>query len=135
MNTSERHWHLYVLKLEQGKYYVGITSQTPEKRFQEHLHGRKTYWTEKYSPIKIMQTVDLGELDEDSAKAYENKVTRKYMKAKGINNVRGGNLTQKEDYVVRFGYIWDDLGWHATTVIVFELLVILWLLLNKYGLI
>ena len=28
-----RRWYLYVLKLEGNKWYVGITSQTPEKRF------------------------------------------------------------------------------------------------------
>jgi predicted GIY-YIG superfamily endonuclease len=41
-------WWLYVLKLERGKYYVGITSKTPERRFYEHktkyavLHGQKS---------------------------------------------------------------------------------------------
>lgn len=135
MDTPEKNWWLYVLALQQGKYYVGITSQTPEIRFQEHLHGRKSYWTEQYPPIKIIQTVNLGDLDEESAKTYENKVTRKYMKAKGINNVRGGDLLQNSDYIVRFGYIWDKLGWQSVTVVVLELLTILWLLLDKANLI
>lgn len=135
IQKTNRHWFLYVLKLQQDKWYVGITSQTPEKRLQEHLNGRKSYWTEQYTPIKIVQTVDLGDLDKEAAELYEKKVTREYMKAKGINNVRGGDLTQKNDYVVRFGYVFDKLGWEVITVIILELLVILGLLLDKYQLI
>lgn len=100
---TTKHWWLYVLKLEEGKWYVGITSQTPEKRLQEHLYGRKTYWTAKYPPIKIVQTVDLGGLDREAAEEYEKLVTRRYMKEKGVNKVRGGDLTQTDDYIVRFG--------------------------------
>lgn len=136
MNESKdpsKNWHLYVLKLEQGKYYVGITSQSPEKRFNEHLHGRKSYWTEKYPPLEIIQTVDLGGLDLEAAKEYENKVTRKYMKAKGINNVRGGDLRAESDYVVRFGYIWNKFGWEATTVIVLLALADAILLFDRYN--
>ncbi|MFZ1249021.1 MAG: GIY-YIG nuclease family protein [Candidatus Saccharimonadales bacterium] len=55
-----KHWTLYVLLLEQGKYYVGITSQTPEKRLQQHKYGRKSHWTATYPPVRLIQTVDLG---------------------------------------------------------------------------
>lgn len=127
MREESKRWTLYILKLEQGKYYVGITSQTPEKRFQEHLHGRKSYWTEQYPPIKILQTIDLGELDLEAAKVYENRVTRKIMREKGINNARGGDLTDKSDYIIRFGFIMNKLGWEAITIIVLLMLMnVLW---------
>ncbi len=41
-DEQNKHWWLYVLKLEQGKWYIGITSQTPEKRFYEHKIGRRS---------------------------------------------------------------------------------------------
>lgn len=126
-----KHWTLYILLLSEGKYYVGITSQTPEKRFREHLSSRKTYWTEKYPPIKILQTVDLGDLDFEAAKAYEDRVTQKMMKEKGVNNVRGGSLTDKSDLIIRFGYVWDRFGWEAITVVVFQTLVIMYLMIDK----
>lgn len=127
------HWTLYVLKLEQGKYYVGITKQTPEKRFQEHLGGRRTYWTEKYPPIKIIQTVNLGELDEESAKLYEKRVTRKYMKEKGINNVRGGDLKDVDDIVTVMGYFFPKYYWLALLAILILLISNILLLLDKYS--
>lgn len=121
---THKNWTLYVLKLEQKKYYVGITSQTPEKRFQEHLHGRKTYWMKKYPPIKIIDTKYLGDLSLKDAEVYEDRVTRRYIKQKGINNVRGGDLTSTSDYVVRFGYIFNNLDWKNFTVIFLEYLII-----------
>ncbi|QQS69903.1 GIY-YIG nuclease family protein [Candidatus Saccharibacteria bacterium] len=124
--ASTKRWTLYVLLLEEGKYYVGITSQTPEKRFQEHLHARKSYWTEKYPPIKIIQTVDLGGLDREAALAYENRVVRKYITEKGINNVRGGDITTPNVLVARFNRIFPKDDWEAIVVISFLILIILY---------
>lgn len=124
---KNKNWTLYVLKLEQDKYYVGITSQTPEKRFQEHLHGRKTHWTAKYPPIKIVDTKYLGDLSLEDAKDYENKVTRRYIKEKGVNNVRGGDLTDVSNYVIRFGNIYDDISWWLSSIIILQMLII-WVL-------
>lgn len=129
---NKKHWTLYVLKLEQGKWYVGITSQPPEVRFQEHLHGRKAYWTEKYPPQEIADSKYLGDLDYEAAKAYENKVTRRLMREKGVNNVRGGDLTQTSDYAVRFGYIWDKFSLEALVVVSIQLLIIAMLLLDRF---
>ena len=130
--TANKHWWLYVLKCEHDKWYIGITSQTPEKRFQEHLHGRKSYWTEEHPPIKIADRKYLGDLSLNEAKQYENKVVRTYMRQKGVNKVRGGDLLQKQAYIVRFGYIFDELSWTALTVILFEMLIIAYLLVKLY---
>jgi predicted GIY-YIG superfamily endonuclease len=129
---KNKHFWLYVLKCEQGKYYVGITSQTPERRLQEHLGGRKTYWTEKYPPISILDKKDLGNSTEQEAKQIEDLVTRRYMREKGINNVRGGGLTGTSDLVIRFGYVFDELNWQALTTILFLLLIILVLGIELY---
>lgn len=75
---------VYVLTLEQGKYYVG-KSNNVQKRYREHLTGYKSsYWTRKYKPTGIERVYsDCDPLDED-------KITVEYMMLHGINNVRGG---------------------------------------------
>lgn len=124
-DTRKHHFHLYVLSLEEGKYYVGITSQTPEKRFEEHKRGiRPANWTRKYKPLKILDTKDLGQMTWDEAEAYENKVIRKYLKEKGINSARGGDLTEEESYVRRFGYFFTEWDWETLTTVVLLLVII-----------
>ena len=109
---NEKHYWLYVLKQEQGKYYVGITSLTPEARFKQHLNGfLGAEWTKAYKPIKIIQEVDLGVTTYEKAEVYENKVTRKYIKEYGFNNVRGGDIRYRGNYVKRFGYLYTDKDW------------------------
>ena len=48
--------------------------------------------------IKILDSKDLGQMTLEDAEAYENKIVRKYMKEKGYNNTRGGDLTDEDDY-------------------------------------
>lgn len=114
-----------MLKQQGGKYYVGITTKTPEARFQEHLTGvRAAYWTMKYKPISIIGRKDLGVTSEARAKQYENKVTREYMKQYGTNTVRGGDLTDVEDYAVRFHRIYFKNDWQTLITVVLLLLII-----------
>ena len=102
----KKHYHLYVLLLEQHKFYIGITSKTPEERFREHKNGfLAARWTKKYAPIKIIDTKDLGMMTLAEAESFENKVVRAYMQEKGYNNARGGDATSEDDYVKRFGWL------------------------------
>ncbi len=129
---QSRNWTLYVLRLQDNKYYVGITTKTPQIRMQEHLSGiRVAYWTAKHKPLEIILEEDLGRVSKAHAEKYENKVTRDLMKKHGINNVRGGDLTSVEDYIKRFGYIWDKDGWHLITVMTMLIAVIILLLFDK----
>lgn len=75
---------IYVLRLEEEKFYVGKTNNV-SKRFREHMTGYKSSsWTRKYKPIKIEEIYhDADSLDED-------KITVQYMMNHGIQNVRGG---------------------------------------------
>ena len=80
---------IYILKLEQGKYYVGKTNKEIEERFNEHLEGTGSMWTNIYKPIEIIETILNGD-------AYdEDKYTKIYMDKYGINNVRGGSYTSE----------------------------------------
>lgn len=129
----QKQWWLYVLKLEEGKWYVGITSQSPEKRMQEHVDGvRAAYWTQRYKPLELTASEDLGVISKDDAEKRENKLVRNLMREYGYNNVRGGDLTSVEDYSVVFGTVMDRFGWETILVVVFLLLVALFLATSLY---
>jgi cellular nucleic acid-binding protein len=84
---TDRMEQIYVLQLENSKYYVGKTADVM-KRFEQHKSGSGSAWTSKYKPVKMLECRALsGEHD-------ENNVTKDYMKKYGINNVRGGSYTQ-----------------------------------------
>ena len=132
MSENKKHYWLYVLKLEQGKYYVGITAKTPQQRFLEHKNGyMAAQWTRKYKPLKIIDIKDLGYTEKSVSEAYENKVVRKYMKQFGHNNVRGGDLSYSEDYTKRFGYYISTKDWEPITVVILLLLAIAYLLIKQ----
>lgn len=121
------------MKLQQGKYYIGITSKSPNERLEEHTLGKRAaYWTMKYKPIEIELYEDLGVVSKQHAEQYENKVTRSLMRERGLNNVRGGDLRSVDNYIHRFGYVWDMFTWEAITLITLQFLVILYLLIDKY---
>ena len=76
--------NIYILKLEQGKYYVG-KSKNVLSRFQEHVQGKGSSWTKKYKPLCIDTTID------DVSPFDEDKQVKIYMSKYGIENVRGGS--------------------------------------------
>ena len=47
---------VYVLKLEQNKYYVGV-SKNVYKRIQEHFNSNGSQWTKLYNPIDIVEVI------------------------------------------------------------------------------
>ena len=122
-----------MLELEDGKWYVGITTQTPEARFEQHSSGfTGAAWTKLHKPIKIFDRKFLGDLDEIDAKLYEARVTRAYMKKYGVNNVRGGDLAQTQPYVLRLGRYFLSDDWQAIWVVSLLLLVIAYLIIDKH---
>ena len=78
---------LYVLKLENDKYYVGKT-QFVAQRYKQHLEGSGAAWTKKYKPVKLMEVRDM-KTDHD-----ETNLTKDLMKKYGVENVRGGAYAQ-----------------------------------------
>lgn len=86
---------IYVLELEEGKYYVGKTKNS-NIRIGQHFNGNGSEWTKRYKPIKIIDIKSCVTIfDEENA-------TITWMKDKGIHNVRGGmyyNVTLTEDDV------------------------------------
>ena len=80
---------IYILLLEQNKYYVGKTDN-PRFRIKSHFKENGSAWTKKYSPLKLLELIpNCDNFDED-------KYTKIYMNKYGINNVRGGSFCQIE---------------------------------------
>ena len=78
---------IYILELENKKYYVGKTTN-PYFRLEQHFNNSGSEWTKKYKPIKILDLKsNCDDYDED-------KYTKMYMDKFGINNVRGGSYVQ-----------------------------------------
>lgn len=73
--------HIYVLRLERGKWYVGKTKNI-EKRLLSHFGGSGSRWTSMYEPLDVVEVLNADKFDED-------KVVKKYMARHGMENVRG----------------------------------------------
>jgi predicted GIY-YIG superfamily endonuclease len=133
MDDEIKKYWLYVLKLEADKYYVGVTSKTPEQRFRQHQNGfLSASWTKKYKPLEIFDKKELGSMTLPEAEVYENKVVREYIKKYGINNVRGGDLSYSGTLMKRFGWYRSADDWETVTVVVLLMLIILALGLMIY---
>jgi hypothetical protein len=77
---------IYILQLEEGKYYVGKTRNI-EQRLNDHYHDNGSEWTKKYKPVKTIQIVEnCDDFDED-------KYVLINMSKYGIDNVRGGTYS------------------------------------------
>lgn len=104
--TNHKRWRLYILKLEHDKWYVGITSKTPEERYDQHLRGIwAAEWTKIHKPLSIHAAEDLGELTKIEAEDLEHQKTRELMKIYGWQNVRGGRF-RSIAYKKHYGILW-----------------------------
>jgi predicted GIY-YIG superfamily endonuclease len=73
---------LYVLRLEGGNYYVGTTDSF-DKRMEEHRRRNAALWTRKHKPVAV-------ELRRPcTSSGDEEWVTKQYMFKYGIDHVRG----------------------------------------------
>lgn len=70
---------VYVLKLNNNKYYIGQTNNTNFKLTDIELNE----WTKLYAPINIIKL---------KSHHNEDKYVIKYMEKYGLNNVRGGQF-------------------------------------------
>ena len=96
---------LYVLKLEDECWYVGI-SKDPVYRISQHCEGTGSAWCKKHKPLggdENQYIVDLGNLNVRESEVTEHEVTEVLQKEFGLNKVRGGycilcrNLKKKQN--------------------------------------
>jgi hypothetical protein len=77
---------VYVLKLEDSKWYIGTTERY-KMRMKEHYNGIGSEWTKRYKPVSNVYKKQGNEGDEEL-------MTLRYMHDYGIDNVRGGSFTK-----------------------------------------
>lgn len=87
--------YLYVLKLEDNCYYVGITRQL-NNRLSQHYNEDGSKWTKLHKPIETIHKEKLPSLYKPYV--YENMWTLKCMKQYNVENVRGGAWSQVSLY-------------------------------------
>ena len=135
LSKSKKHYWLYVLLLEENKYYIGITSRyEPEDRIQEHFNGfYSAQWVKKYKPKKLVEVLDAGYMTDAETDDKELKLTLEYMKKFGHQNVRGGILNYSGKYY-KFGrrYVRDEEFYTMSTVLLLMAAVAA-LLIDKYN--
>lgn len=79
--------YIYVLKLTEGKYYVGKSHQHITLRLDEHMSGvGGNTWTQTFTPLEVADIKVGDDYDED-------KYVFKFMEQHGIGNVRGGSYS------------------------------------------
>jgi predicted GIY-YIG superfamily endonuclease len=96
-NVKKEKVYLYLLELENGKYYVGQTDNVTF-RFDEHNNGLGAKWTRLNKPVCILKTKEIYVEDIREALLYENWMTLHYMEKFGWENVRGGEIVIIESY-------------------------------------
>lgn len=79
--------NIYILKLKDNKYYVGKTKDV-NKRFQEHMSGNGSSWTQLHKPIEIINVINNASIFE------EDKQVKELMNIHGIEQVRGGTYSK-----------------------------------------
>lgn len=111
-NETVKHYWLYALKLEGDRYYVGMTAKkNPYDRILQHgspeENSYSAKWTKLYPPIEVLEIRDIGSVSKTQAKAFEDQLTRAYMRAYGYQKVRGGLVTYT-GRIWKFGklYLW-----------------------------
>ena len=79
--------NIYILKLEENRYYVG-KSKDIDKRYIQHILDDGSSWTQKFKPIEIIKVINNCDSFE------EDKQVKQLMSIYGIDNVRGGSYTK-----------------------------------------
>lgn len=77
---------VYILELENGKYYVGSTTNR-RKRIQEHIKRRGSKWTREHKPISVLR--EYRRIPSKYVLGMESRITAECMLEFGVNNVRG----------------------------------------------
>ena len=88
---------LYVLRLEDGCYYIGQSEQHCfEDRVSKHFRGQGSEWTKLHAPIEIVeQSTNYGNYRDFELR--ENEKTIEYMRRYGVSKVRGGFFTMIDE--------------------------------------
>ena len=95
--------YVYILHLENDKYYVGKTYNV-EKRFKQHQKGSGSLWTQIHKPLYIEAIL------EDASPFDEDRYVKEYMFLYGIDNVRGGAYLSEKLKPMQIKFIKREIG-------------------------
>lgn len=95
IRTRLERYTVYVLECEEGKYYVGSTSNR-KRRYNQHARRRGSQWTKTYAPLQIVK--EYKRIPKKFILGFESKVTAENMLLYGVNNVRGSMFCSTRDY-------------------------------------
>ena len=76
---------LYVLKLEDDCYYIGM-SYNLNLRWSQHWQGKGAKWTKLHKPVEVIRIIYPA-----TEAGIENKITLEYMALYGEAKVKGGS--------------------------------------------
>lgn len=104
--------HIYILKLEDGYYYVG-RSHGIDKRLRTHFKHKGSRWTRLHNPLEIIDSIPFEVSSIEEEDRWENHITIKTMKEYGWRNVRGGFWCYSGEYetikgLQSHGYFLDE---------------------------
>jgi len=86
-------YFVYILALEDNKYYVGI-SKDVYQRYHQHLDQKGAFFTWLNHPKGLICSRQLKTWMKSEAETEEDKMTLLMMEAFGVENVRGGKYCQ-----------------------------------------
>ena len=75
----------YVLKLEGGNFYCGVSTNV-NQRIAQHMIGEGSRWTKLHKPVSVVLLEACG----SEFGKWEKKTTLEKMREYGWKNVRGG---------------------------------------------
>lgn len=96
-----RNWTLYVIRLKNGHYYIGITSRTDFMRRINQHGGRLGARVNQGNEVeKIVEIQHLGKMTGLEAERIENDTMLQYRKRFGARKVRGGYDISKKTPII-----------------------------------
>lgn len=94
--TENKQYFVYVLECENRAYYVGIAFNV-EDRFKKHLSGVAAKFTEKYKPIRVIETMPTKTNEIGLANVFENYKVCEYKNLYPTHIVGGGSRIMSRD--------------------------------------
>jgi predicted GIY-YIG superfamily endonuclease len=93
LSTTTQQQYVYTLKLQNGCYYVG-SSTNPTKRFEHHQLGEGCAWTRLHHPEGIIRAKKVDGGDIGQARIDEDAEVKRLVRLYGVDKVRGGSYSK-----------------------------------------